>query len=149
MMEQPGVLSLQLTSLPAQLVMCSERIVLMRVPAPQVSMVAVPETLGDHWKTSSGPDPPHPLETTLAPEVTPVKVPPAAGMGVGPSQLGPGSVFLVRRTPLDWVHTGIIVAASPESFQTIEGNTNDTGSREGYEVCARVRGYAGKDFVLI
>jgi len=33
-------------------------------------------------------------------------------------------------------------------FQTIEGNTNDDGSREGYEGCQRVRGYASKDFIV-
>jgi hypothetical protein len=34
-------------------------------------------------------------------------------------------------------------------MSTIEGNTNDEGSREGHEVCARTRGYDGEDFVLI
>ena len=35
------------------------------------------------------------------------------------------------------------------SSSTIEGNTNDTGSREGVEVCARTRSYAGKDFIIV
>jgi hypothetical protein len=61
----------------------------------------------------------------------------------------PGSFFLNRRTATDWTHTGIVLRARDESFDTIEGNTNDEGSREGYEVCQRVRGYAGKDFVVI
>ncbi len=65
------------------------------------------------------------------------------------ARLTPGSLFLNRRTSTDWVHTGVIVDAQPEVFETIEGNTNDDGSREGYEVCRRVRGYTGKDFVLI
>jgi hypothetical protein len=60
-----------------------------------------------------------------------------------------GSFFLVRRTPTDWTHTGIIVQAEDEVLQTIEGNTNDDGSREGYEVCARTRGYKNMDFILI
>ncbi len=63
--------------------------------------------------------------------------------------LTPGSLFLIRRTDTDWVHTGIVLDAQGDVFHTIEGNTNDDGSREGYEVCQRVRGYAGKDFVLI
>ena len=60
-----------------------------------------------------------------------------------------GSLFLVRSRPGDWTHTGLVVEAREDEFSTIEGNTNDEGSREGYEVCARVRGYAGKDFVVL
>jgi hypothetical protein len=66
-----------------------------------------------------------------------------------PSQITPGSIFLNRRTSTDWVHTGIVMEAEEEIFHTIEGNTNDEGSREGYEVCRRIRGYNKKDFVLI
>lgn len=65
------------------------------------------------------------------------------------AQITPGSIFLNRRTPTDWVHTGIVVHADDEVFETIEGNTNDEGSREGYEVCKRIRGYKKKDFILI
>ena len=36
-------------------------------------------------------------------------------------------------------HTGIIEAIIDGQLHTIEGNTNDTGSREGYEVCRRIR----------
>jgi hypothetical protein len=61
----------------------------------------------------------------------------------------PGSLFLVRRAPGDWEHIGIVTAARPDAFHTIEGNTNDAGDREGYEVCSRVRGYERKDFVRI
>ncbi len=64
-------------------------------------------------------------------------------------QVGAGSLFLNRRTPTDWTHTGIVVAAEAEAFRTIEGNTNDEGSREGYEVCARTRGYKDVDFIVI
>lgn len=63
--------------------------------------------------------------------------------------LKPGALFLNRRTPTDWVHTGIVIGVGPDTIETIEGNTNDEGSREGYEVCRRMRGYAGKDFVRI
>ena len=61
----------------------------------------------------------------------------------------PGSFFLNRRTPDDWTHVGIVTAAADGFFKTIEGNTNDEGSREGYEVCARNRGYKKKDFIQI
>jgi hypothetical protein len=65
------------------------------------------------------------------------------------SGIGPGSIFLVRKTASDWTHTGIVVSATQETFKTIEGNTNDDGSREGYEVCARTRGYGSMDFIRI
>lgn len=60
-----------------------------------------------------------------------------------------GSIFLVRRTASDWTHDGLVVQAHGDTFDTIEGNTNDDGSREGFEVCARSRNYVGKDFVLL
>ena len=65
------------------------------------------------------------------------------------ASLPPGTVFLNRRGSGDWTHTGIVVSAGEETFATIEGNTNDEGSREGYEVCSRTRGYENKDFVLL
>lgn len=76
-----------------------------------------------------------------------------AGRDINPSnasaKLPPGTVFLNRRDSSDWTHTGFVVEARGETFTTIEGNTNDEGSREGYEVCARTRGYAKKDFVRL
>ncbi len=36
-------------------------------------------------------------------------------------------------------HTGIVESVDGDFIHTIEGNTNDTGSREGYEVCRKVR----------
>lgn len=68
------------------------------------------------------------------------------GMKAG---VGGGSVFLNRRTPTDWIHTGIVVRFNDETIETIEGNTNDTGSREGFEVVRRIRGYKSKDFVRL
>ena len=65
------------------------------------------------------------------------------------NQVKPGSIFLNRRTSTDWVHTGIVIRAGEDVFHTIEGNTNDEGSREGYEVCQRFRGYDKKDFIVI
>lgn len=66
-----------------------------------------------------------------------------------PRDVAPGSLFLSRRTRSDWVHTGLVVAVREETFDSIEGNTNDAGDREGYEVCHRVRGYGKKDFILV
>ena len=64
-------------------------------------------------------------------------------------RLSPGSLFLVRKSPTDWTHTGIVAEVHPEFFRTIEGNTNDDGVREGYEVCTLTRSYTSKDFVLL
>lgn len=36
-------------------------------------------------------------------------------------------------------HAGFVERVDGEIIHTIEGNTNDTGSREGYEVCRRER----------
>jgi hypothetical protein len=63
--------------------------------------------------------------------------------------VGGGSIFLNRRTDSDWIHTGIVVKFNDETIDTIEGNTNDTGSREGFEVVRRIRGYKNKDFVRL
>ncbi|MCP4570382.1 MAG: peptidoglycan-binding protein [FCB group bacterium] len=74
-----------------------------------------------------------------------LKEPAAAGR----SKITPGSIFLQRRTATDWTHTGLVVETDGKVFHTIEGNTNDGGSREGYEVCRRIRGFRKKDFILI
>lgn len=73
----------------------------------------------------------------------------ATAAGGPASVIAPGSIFLNRRTPTDWVHTGIVVAVHGDTFESIEGNTNDAGDREGYEVCQRIRGYRSKDFIRI
>jgi peptidoglycan hydrolase-like protein with peptidoglycan-binding domain len=72
-----------------------------------------------------------------------------------PSQrkrITPGSLFLRPNPPgskLRYAHTGIVVEADADTFKSIEGNTNDEGSAEGFEVCARVHGYRGLDFIVI
>jgi len=73
----------------------------------------------------------------------------AGGPGVDHTPLTAGSFFLNHMTPSHWVHTGIITQVQPEAIHTIEGNTNDQGSSEGYEVCRRVRPYGARDFILI
>ena len=72
-----------------------------------------------------------------------------SGTTGGNGGLNPGCLFLNKRTSSDWDHTGVVTGVEEETFLTIEGNTNDDGSREGYEVCARVRGYKGKHFILL
>jgi hypothetical protein len=62
----------------------------------------------------------------------------------------PGWLFVRRKSPGDWTHTGLVVGADANVFRTIEGNTNDDGSREGYEVCALTHAYTDKyDFIKI
>lgn len=58
-----------------------------------------------------------------------------------------GWVFLVRRTKTDWIHCGFVTEAHESCATTIEGNTNDVGSREGYKVCRRIRSYRSLDFI--
>jgi hypothetical protein len=73
-----------------------------------------------------------------------------SGSDVSKMNPKPGcSIFLVARTPGDWSHTGLVTDFSADHFTTVEGNTNDEGSRNGYEVCSRIRGYTGKDFIRI
>jgi len=63
--------------------------------------------------------------------------------------LGECCIFLVRHTSSDWTHTGFAMDMEQNTFATIEGNTNDEGSREGYEVCKRFRGGSKMDFIKI
>lgn len=50
----------------------------------------------------------------------------------------PGDVFIMDFGK-GLGHTGIVEKSDAEFIYTIEGNTNDEGSREGYEVCRRKR----------
>jgi len=67
-------------------------------------------------------------------------------------QVHPGAVFLIRRTPGDWVHTGLIESVDRDQkvIVTIEGNTNAAGAREGVEVRRRFRSVTGDriDFIV-
>jgi hypothetical protein len=65
------------------------------------------------------------------------------------SEIPTSSIFLVRRTGNGWSHTGLVTKFDESGVETIEGNTNDEGSREGYEVCKRYRGYTTLDFVKV
>ena len=58
-----------------------------------------------------------------------------------PSVVKPGDIFLLQEEELDWIHTGIIVSVSGDVFETMEGNTNNDGSRNGTRACKRVRNF--------
>jgi hypothetical protein len=60
-----------------------------------------------------------------------------------------GGLFLVRKSPVDWTHMGIVMDAGPGWISTWEGNANDEGGREGHEVCSRTRGLGKLDFVRL
>lgn len=64
-----------------------------------------------------------------------------------------GDLFLCYRGRAngsrDYFHTGIVTAMHADHVETIEGNTNDDGSANGYELVPRTRGLAGKDWVLM
>lgn len=56
-----------------------------------------------------------------------------------PDLIKPGAVFIMDHGK-GTGHTGMVVKVNKDgTADTIEGNTNDEGSREGYEVCRRVR----------
>lgn len=58
----------------------------------------------------------------------------------------PGAVFLLWRPALGrFAHTGFVLQRLGDGWQTIEGNTNPAGGREGYGVFARTRGFAVED----
>lgn len=60
----------------------------------------------------------------------------------------PGFLFLVRKTTTTWEHVGIVEKIDGHVLTTIEGNTNDSGSAEGYEVCRRTRSALDKDYLI-
>jgi lysozyme family protein len=70
------------------------------------------------------------------------------------ARLKPGTIFMQlaranERQKYKYRHTGLIVKPGPTSMTTIEGNTNDDGSADGYEVCARTRAYGDMDFIVL
>ena len=57
----------------------------------------------------------------------------------------PGDAFLIRKSAFDWVHIGLIVDVDGDYFHTIEGNSNDNGDRDGYELCRRMRKWVNRN----
>lgn len=71
-------------------------------------------------------------------------------LGTGAAAAKAGGAFLLRRVAHDWVHMGLVIEVGADYFVSIEGNTNDEGSANGYEVCRRVRAFGPNiDFVAI
>jgi hypothetical protein len=64
-----------------------------------------------------------------------------ASLRSNPEQIEAGDIFLIVKEPWDWTHTGIVTGLDDDWIHTIEGNTNDEGLREGFEVCRRMRNF--------
>lgn len=58
-----------------------------------------------------------------------------------PSIIKPGDFFLLQQSTFDWTHTGIITSVGNDYIETIEGNTNQAGSRNGIAVLKRTRNF--------
>jgi len=69
---------------------------------------------------------------------------------VDKTKIVPGSLFLAKKASgSGYGHIGVITHAGSSMFETIEGNTNLNGSREGYKIAAQSRGYSDKyDFII-
>lgn len=71
------------------------------------------------------------------------------GRGPRDAAIPKGSMFFLRGGPAGYTHVGLVEALHADgTMSTIEGNTNDDGSANGYEVARRVRRVAGADFGL-
>lgn len=64
-------------------------------------------------------------------------------------KLRAGCVFVVPKQGGGWSHTGIVTDAHGDEFECIEGNTNESGSREGTCVKARSRRVTSHDFLVL
>lgn len=77
----------------------------------------------------------------------------APGPTLVESRVDTGDLFFVvnPKNPADRTHVGVVLDVAPggRTVRTIEGNTNDEGSREGYEVCERTRAVGKLDFALV
>lgn len=71
--------------------------------------------------------------------------------GESPSLVQRGDVFFIRRDSGDngYSHTGLVLAVDEGTILTAEGNTNDEGSREGFEAVKRARRIVRMDFLSL
>jgi hypothetical protein len=61
----------------------------------------------------------------------------------------PGSLFLEPGGPNGYLHTGLVVGHNGDSMSTLEGNSNNNGSSNGFEALARTRSVRNMDFALV
>jgi hypothetical protein len=91
----------------------------------------------------------HPLAEHISPSCTSTGAWAAAEGRIRAKGEAPqvGDLFLVPKAGGGYQHVGLVVEVGSGWVGTNEGNTNDEGSREGYEVCRRVRGTGALAFV--
>ncbi len=74
-------------------------------------------------------------------------------LGGDASSVSAGDLFVSYRAIAgghkDYHHTGFIEKVESDHLVTIEGNTNPSGGREGYEVERRFRSFDQKDFIRL
>ncbi|TGD57733.1 peptidoglycan-binding protein [Flavobacterium humi] len=58
-----------------------------------------------------------------------------------PSLIKTGDIFLLQKSSLDWKHTGIVINVHEDTIETIEGNTNSSGSSNGNAVAGKIRNF--------
>ena len=63
-------------------------------------------------------------------------------------EIVPGSFYVLRKEWGDWTHIGIVLEVKNDIMITVEGNTNEQGSREGIKVAKKIRGFKNKDFII-
>jgi hypothetical protein len=69
---------------------------------------------------------------------------PNAALRANPGLAKSGDAFLIAKggDAYGWVHTGIVTEIEGNFLHTIEGNSNETGSPEGFEAVRRVRDFS-------
>jgi hypothetical protein len=65
------------------------------------------------------------------------------------SKLRPGYIFVVRNSPNDWVHTGLVLGLNDQTFDTLEGNTGGDNGTDGANARQSNRPYRGKDLLRL
>jgi hypothetical protein len=58
-------------------------------------------------------------------------------------------IFLNIKGAMDWDHTGFAFDFSGSSFKSLEGNADQQGSRNGWQVCSRPRSVGARDFIKL
>jgi len=65
------------------------------------------------------------------------------------ARIAPGWLFLVPKGENHWQHVGIVVGVQNGMLSTIEGNSNEDGSSNGWEVVARTRSAVKQDYLIV
>lgn len=67
-----------------------------------------------------------------------------------PALISPGSMFFLRGGAYGYLHVGLVEAVHADrTMTTLEGNTNEDGSANGYEVARRTRTISSCDYAVL